>query len=310
MARGGIVRVGGTPRTGGTVAAGGGLVGTGAACALAAFALSSGVDGTLKLLSGPYHAFQLAFLNALFGLAPVLSLTLARGGLARLRTRRPGLHALRGLCALLASGSTLIAFRELPLADAYAVLFTTPLLVTCLSVPLLGERVGPRRWAAVAAGFAGVLVMARPGGAIEGTGTLAAGLAALFGALAVMAVRRLQRTETTEACATYGNLAIMLGTGAALPWVYGPPTAADLSLSAAAGVLGACSLLLTLRAYRLAPASALAPLQYSQMPYGILLGWLVFDTSPEPTTLVGAAVVVASGVCVLRRERARSGDAE
>ena len=154
-------------------------------------------------------------------------------------------------------------------------------------------------------GFAGVLVMVRPGGAIAGAGAVAAGLAALFGALAVMAVRRLQATETTEAteaCATYGNLAVVLGTGAALPWVFVLPAAADLALSAAAGVLGACSMLLSLRAYRLAPASVLAPLQYSQMPYALLLGWLVFNTRPEPATLAGAAVVVASGLCVLWRE--------
>ena len=131
--------------TGAEITGGSSLVGTGAAYALAAFALSSGVDGLLKLLSGPYHAFQLAFLNALFGLAPVVSLTLARGGLAHLRTHRPGLHALRGGCAFLASCATMIAFAELPLADAYAVLFTVPLLITALSVPLLGERVGPRR---------------------------------------------------------------------------------------------------------------------------------------------------------------------
>ena len=235
----------------------------------------------------------------------MVSLTLARGGLARLRTRRPGLHALRGGYAFLASCATMIAFAELPLADAYAVLFTVPLLITALSVPLLSERVGPRRWAAVAVGFAGVLVMVRPGGAIAGAGAVAAGLAALFGALAVMAVRRLQATETTEAteaCATYGNLAVVLGTGAALPWVFVLPAAADLALSAAAGVLGACSMLLSLCAYRLAPASVLAPLQYSQMPYALLLGWLVFNTRPEPATLAGAAVVVASGLCVLRRE--------
>lgn len=300
MARGAaVVRIG----SGGGVATGGaGLAGAAAAYALAAFALGSGVDGLVKLLSASYHPVQLAFLGALFGLVPVLSLTLARGGLARLRTRRPGLHALRGGCACLGSCATIVAFAELPLADAYAVLFTLPLLVTALSVPLLGERVGQRRWAAVATGFAGVLVMVRPGGAIEGIGALAAGSAALFGALAVMAVRRLQRTETTEACATYGNLGVVLGTGAALPWIYVPPSVPDLALSAAAGILGACSLLLSLRAYRLAPASALAPLQYSQMPYGLLLGWLMFGTSPEPTTLVGAAVVVASGACVLRRE--------
>jgi drug/metabolite transporter (DMT)-like permease len=196
----------------------------------------------------------------------------------------------------------MVAFAELPLADAYAVLFTVPLLVTALSVPLLGERIGPRGWAAVAVGFAGVLAMVRPGGSVAGHGAVAAGSAALFGALAVMAVRRLQATETTEACATYGNLAVVLGTGAALPWVFVLPAAADLALSAAAGVLGACSMLLSLCAYRLAPASVLAPLQYSQMPYALLLGWLVFNTRPEPATLAGAAVVVASGLCVLRRQ--------
>jgi drug/metabolite transporter (DMT)-like permease len=272
-----------------------------AAYALLAFALYSGTDAALKQLSGSYHPFQLAFFNALFSSVPVLALA-ARGGWGRLRTARPRLHALRGALALVGTGCTCYAFAHLSLADTYAVLFTVPLLVTALSVPLLGERVGWRRWSAVALGFCGVVLMIRPEAALFSRGGLAAGVSALVSALCVLLVRGMQPSETRESLSVYGTLAGILGMGAALPFVFTGPTLPDLLLSALGGLLSGTGFLLLIQAYRLAPAAAIAPCQYTQMPYGLLLGVLLFGAWPEPLTLVGAAVVMASGLFILQRE--------
>lgn len=280
--------------------AGAPAAGSGAGHALAAFALYSAADAAIKHLTGSYHPFQVSFFNALFAFVPYLAFA-ARRGWGSLRTARPHLHALRGALSVLTTGCTCYAIGTLALADAYAVLFATPLLVTALAAPILGERPGWRSWAAVAAGFSGVLVMLGPGGSLGGWGAVAAAGAALFSALGILLVRGMQPGETREALSLYGNLAACLGMGATLPFVFVPPALPDLLLSAFGGLASGLGFLLLLQAYRLSPAAAIAPCQYTQMPYALLLGLLLFDTRPEPTTLAGAALVMASGIVLLRR---------
>jgi drug/metabolite transporter (DMT)-like permease len=128
-----------------------------------AFGLFSLMDATVKWLSASYSVPQILACNALFALLPVGVMAVRRGGLAELRTRRLGMHVLRGLLGTTSGLLAFYAFSRLPLADAYAIIFATPLLITALSVPILGEAVGWRRWSAVVVGFIGVLVMLRPG---------------------------------------------------------------------------------------------------------------------------------------------------
>jgi drug/metabolite transporter (DMT)-like permease len=132
-------------------------------------------------------------------------MTLRRGGLARLRTQRLHLHVLRGVLGMGGGFFAFFAYSRLPLADAYAMIFTTPLLITALSVPIFGEHVGWRRWSAVAVGFVGVLIMLRPGVAPIGIGSLAALAAACFSACAILLVRKLSATESTASIALYSN---------------------------------------------------------------------------------------------------------
>ena len=279
-------------------------VGAGIGLGACAFALFTVMDALIKWLSADYPIHQLVFSNSLFALLPVLLVSLRRGGLARLRTRRLPLHVLRGLLGAAGSLLAFYAYSQLPLADAYAIIFTTPLMITALSLPVLGEPVGWRRWSAVAVGFLGVLIMLRPGVAPIGIGALAALGGACLSALSILLVRKLGTTESTASIALYSNLTVVLIAGLLQPFGGIVPSALDFGLMAAAGLIGGTALLVLIAAYRSAPAALVAPFQYSQMVWAILLGFVVWGDVPEAAKLLGAAVVAASGLFILYRETA------
>ena len=277
-------------------------VGVGIGLGALAFALFTVMDTLIKWLSDGYPVHQLVFTNALFALVPVLVVSLRRGGLARLRTRRLPLHVLRGLFGLGGGFLAFHAYSRLPLADAYSIIFATPLLITALAVPVLGEQVGWRRWSAVAVGFVGVVIMLQPGVAPIGPGSLAALGAACASAFAILLVRKLSATESTASIALYSNLTGVLGMAVLLPFGGVLPSALDFLLMAASGLIGGTALLVLIGAYRRAPAALVAPFQYSQMVWAILLGFVIWGDVPEPAKLLGAAIVAASGLFILYRE--------
>ncbi|MGH6912703.1 MAG: DMT family transporter, partial [Geminicoccales bacterium] len=178
----------------------------------------------------------------------------------------------------------------------------TPLLITALSVPLLGETVRWRRWSAVLVGFAGILVMLQPG---SGSLDLAAGaalLAASASALSVILVRKLAATETTASIAFYSNAGAVVAMACVLPIGFVPPTLGDLALMAVAGLAGGSAVMLLIAGYRRAQAAVVAPFQYSQMLWGVLLGFLLWGDVPAQAVVIGATIVVASGLFILYRE--------
>jgi drug/metabolite transporter (DMT)-like permease len=268
-----------------------------------AFGLFSLMDATVKWLSATYPVPQILACNALFALLPVWVMAMRRGGRGQLRTCRLGLHLLRGLLGTASGMLAFYAYSRLPLADAYAIIFTTPLLITALSVPILGEAVGWRRWSAVVVGFVGVLVMLRPGVAPIGAGNLAALGAACAAACAVLLMRKLSVTDTTTSIAFYSNVTAVVLTGIAFGPMFIVPSLHDLALMATSGLLGGSALLVLIAAYRRSPAALVAPFQYSQMLWAILLGALLWGDLPEPVMLLGAAIVTASGLFILYRER-------
>ncbi len=272
---------------------------------LMAFMLFTGMDTCIKLVSGRYHTVQISCLNALFALLPLVAAAMWGGGLHRLRTRRLPLQLLRGLCQASGVPLTFFAYSLMPLADAYALLFTMPLIITALSVPLLREPVGARRWGAVVVGFIGVLIVLRPGSGLFGIGTIAALSGAFMNACAMLILRRLGATDNPEAAAFYGNLTIFLVMALALPFVLILPAPGDLAISALGGTLGGTAFLLLAHAYKRAPAALVAPFQYAQMPFALVAGYLLFNNRPEPVMLLGAAVVIASGLYILHRETVR-----
>ena len=273
---------------------------------LASVALFSLMDAGLKLLSAHYPPFQVAALRGLSSLPLVLAWALwTVGPRALLRVRWP-LHLLRGVLGIAMMASFVYALKRLPLSTAYSIFFVAPLLITAVSVPILGEKVGPRRWSAIAVGLVGVLVVLRPTG--EGMLTWAglAVLVAAFGyAVSAITVRVLARTDPSQAI-TFWLLALMaLGAGAlALPgWV--PLRAQDLWIVGGIGVAGAIGQYAITEAFRLAEASRVAPLEYSALVWGLLLDLTLWGVLPDAVTWIGAAIIIASGLYLIRREKAQ-----
>ena len=271
---------------------------------LASVALFSLMDAGLKLLSAHYPPFQVAALRGLSSLPLVLAWALwTVGPRALLRVRWP-LHLLRGVLGIAMMASFVYALKRLPLSTAYSIFFVAPLLITALSVPILGEKVGPRRWSAIAVGLVGVLVVLRPTG--EGMLTWAglAVLVAAFGyAVSAITVRVLARTDPSQAI-TFWLLALMaLGAGAlALPgWV--SLRAQDLWIVGGIGVAGAIGQYAITEAFRLAEASRVAPLEYSALVWGLLLDLTLWGVLPDAVTWIGAAIIIASGLYLIRREK-------
>jgi drug/metabolite transporter (DMT)-like permease len=292
----------------------GSSVALGVGFAVLSFLLFSSMDMMIKRLTSDYPVQQMLFLNALFALAPISFAIWLAGGAARLKTRRPFTHLMRGCTGMAASFASMLAFSMMPMADVYAFLFATPLLVTALSVPLLGERVGWRRWSAIAVGFAGVMIMLQPGhdatsvGA-TGIGAVAALAAAFSASLSVILVRKLSATDSTGSIALYANVVVALGMGAWALQDYRPMPNEDLALAASAGVAGGCALLALIGAYRRAAAAIVAPFQYSQMIWGVIFGYWMFGDAPSASALAGGAIVIASGLFILRREVALASSA-
>jgi drug/metabolite transporter (DMT)-like permease len=271
---------------------------------LASVGLFALMDAGLKLLSAHYPPFQVAALRGLASLPFVLVWALATVGPVRLLRVRWPLHLLRGALGVLMMASFVYALRSLPLSTAYTVFFVAPLLITALSVPVLGEKVGPRRWIAIAIGFLGVLVVLRPTG--EGVLTLAgfAVLLAAFGyAVSAITVRVLARTDSTQAMVVWLMTSIAFGAGAlALPqWV--PLQGGDLWLIVGIGVAGALGQYTVTEAFRHGEASSIAPLEYTALLWGVALDFSLWRVLPDGMTWVGAAIIVLSGLYLLHRER-------
>lgn len=194
------------------------------------------------------------------------------------------------------------AFAALPLTQVYAILFSMPLLITLLAVPMLGERIGPHRLAAVLLGLVGVLIVLRPGQAEVGPGHLGALTAALGSAISAVIARRLGNGERTLVLVLWPVLLNLGACAVALPFVYRSMPGGDLGLAATVALLGLIGAALNVRAYRTAEAAVVAPMQYSQILWATLYGWLLFAETPDATTMTGITVIVASGLYILWRE--------
>jgi len=271
------------------------------AAAIAVFAL---MDAGLKLLSTRYPPFQVTALRGAASLPLLLMWTAASCGLGTLLRVRWPLHLLRGAMGIAMMALFVYGLKTLALTTAYSIVFVAPLLIAALSVPLLGERVGPRRWAAIAVGFAGVLVLLRPSGdGMLSTAALAVFGAALMYALTALTVRVLARTDSTQAMVVW-LMAAMAAGGALLAapgWV--PVRAADAWLVLGVGVTGALGQYAITEAFRHGEASLVAPLEYTALVWAVLLDATLWGVLPGAATWIGAAIIVASGLYLLRRER-------
>ncbi len=271
--------------------------------ALGAFALFSAHDVIVKTLGGSYSPVQILFFSVLLGL-PLAMIVLMRDPTdGNLFPRRPGWTALRTGAAVTTGLCVFYAFSVLPLAQTYAILFATPLLITVLSVPLLGERVGMHRGAAVLLGLIGVLIVLRPGqGDGLGLGHLAALLGAGGSALAAIVVRKIGKEERNVVLLLYPMMANLILMGALLPFVYQPMPLGDLGALALMAALALVASFGVIAAYKRAPAFQIAPMQYSQIIWAVIFGALFFGERVDLYTILGAGVIIASGVYIVMRE--------
>jgi drug/metabolite transporter (DMT)-like permease len=271
---------------------------------LVAVAMFAMMDAALKQLSTHYPPFQVACLRGAASLPLVLAWALATGGVATLFRVRWSLHLLRGVLGVAMMATFIYAVSKLPLSTTYSIFFVAPLLITALSVPVLGEKVGPRRWAAIAVGLIGVLVLLRPTG--EGMVSLAAlavVVAAVMYAVSAITVRVLARTDSTQSMMVWLMVMIAVGAGV-LAW---PDWVAirreDLWLIAGIGLAGALGQYAITEAFRLGEASAIAPLEYTALVWGVLFDLMFWGVLPDSITWLGAAIIVVSGLYLIRRER-------
>lgn len=272
---------------------------------LAAVATFSMMDVTMKHLVESYPSVQVTFLR---GIASLPFLIGAIGIFGRWRDLIPNrwrLHLVRGLLSIVTLWGFIYSVSKLSLADAYTIFMSAPLLITALSVPLLGEHVGARRWVAVAVGLCGVVLVLKPSGAgLITIGGIAALVSALGYALSAITIRILSRTDTGASTVVWALSIMTLISGAiaidgwvAMQWQHWP-------WILALGVTGALGQYFITDAFRRAPPPVIAPLEYTALAWGMLFDWVIWMTAPSSRMLVGAAIIVASGLYVIHRERA------
>ena len=267
------------------------------------FLLFSAADTQAKLLTESFHPVQIVWFRQL-GLLSGVVIALIMLGPSILRTHHPALQIARGLLAVISATCFIFAVKFVPLADAVAVSFVAPFLVTAMGALVLGERVGLRRWIAVAIGFVGTLIVIRPGmGVMHPAVLLVVVAASAFAARQVLS-RRLASSDQTITTVAYTALASVLVLSFPLPLFWTTPEA-DLHWALLVGmaVFAALGELMIIKSLEIAQAAVLAPVHYSLIIWGTFWGWLVFDQLPDRWTWIGAAIIVATGLYIIHRER-------
>lgn len=259
-------------------------------------------DALAKWLTDHYSPLQIVFLRSLIAVPMIAAIGLMLGGRASLRTSHLRIHAVRGLLAIGAAYTFFQGLKILPLAEATSLAFAAPIFVTALSVPLLRERVGWRRWLAVLVGFVGVLVIVRPGAAAFQPASLLIVAAALFYALFMISARWIRLEENVWTMMFYVALFPLLYSALVVPLIWAPVVLDHMPYVAAMAVVGTVGVTLIGQAFRLSPAAVVAPFDYTALIWASLFGWLIWGELPDIWTYAGAAVIVTSGIYIIIRE--------
>ena len=279
-------------------------------------------DVGIKFLSGDYALHLVVLLRSAIGMVVFLAVIMPlSGGLRVMRTRRLGVHLIRGMCVVLANMCFFLGLAALPIADAVAIFFISPLIITVFSVLFLGEHVGPRRWAAIGLGFAGVMVIVKPGTSAFQIASLLPIVAAVLYATLHTLTRKIGGTESAATMAFYIQL-VFLVSSAAIGLVLGGgqfagsahpslafltrawemPAVADYAILAVIGVTSVMGGFLISQAYRLSEAAFVAPFEYVAMPMAVLWGLAIFGEWPAISAWAGIAMIVGAGLFLLWRE--------
>jgi drug/metabolite transporter (DMT)-like permease len=262
------------------------------------------MDGCIKLLIPHYSALQVASMRG-FSALPFIILWIGfSGGYAQLMRVRFPLHLVRAAIGIMMLALFAYAIRRLPLTEAYSIFFIAPLLITMLAVLILKESVDWTRWLAIAIGFCGVLIVLRPSGAhtltIPGLAVIATAVGYAFSAIIV---RVLGRTDSTQSMMFWLMILVALGAGALAIPHWRPIRSEHWPIIAGMALSGSLGQLAITEAFKLGEASFIAPFEYTALAWGVGLDWFVWRTSPAAITLLGAFVIIVSGVYLVRREK-------
>jgi drug/metabolite transporter (DMT)-like permease len=264
------------------------------------------MDAAMKYMADAYPSNQIASVRGLASLPLVCGYVIWRGQLASLLRVRWRLHLLRGLLGIVMLPLFVFALREMAMSAVYAIVFVAPLLITMLSVPVLKEKVKPAHWVAIGIGLAGVLVALRPSpGNYLSIGALAVLLAAACYSVSAVVGRLLTRTDSSASLMFWTTIFLAFGAGAlAWPdWV--PIRAEDWWLVPVLGLTGFFGQLAITQAFRHGQASVVAPFEYTALAWAMALDWLIWSTLPDRYTLLGAAIIIGSGIYLIRHEKAQ-----
>lgn len=275
----------------------------GMGAAMGAFFMFTIMNMFAKLLSVHHSVIEIAFYRNLIACIPFLIMIFAFGRREILIIRsKPSLVGIRAAIGTLSLVTTFYAYSLMPMADTTALLFTASLFIPVLGVIFLKESVGPYRWAAVATGFIGVVIMAQPSGAVYTFGILIALLATLMHASLQIILRYLGRFESTETIAFYFFVVGLFLTALPLPFIAVRPTMAEVPLLIGVGLSGAAAQWLLTLAFRNAKAAVVTVFNYSSIVWATLFGWMIWGEWPLPTVMAGASIVIASNILMIWRE--------
>ncbi len=266
------------------------------------FALTNAL---IKWLVVRYSVVEIVVFRSTFSLLPCIYLIATRGGILALRTKRLHQHITRSALQFVSMVCIFTAFGLMPLADATAITFASPLFLTMLSIPLLGEQVGIYRWSAVIVGFVGVLIMVQPGPGLLHSGALFPLANALINACVTIAIRRMTLTESSTTLVFYQTLVTGVIAVLLVPFFWLTPDLVDLALFSATGLLSGIAQFWWMQGCRFVPAAVAAPFSYTSMIWSLALGYLIWSDVPSAAVLAGAAIVIASGLYILYRETIR-----
>ncbi|HNB27697.1 MAG TPA: DMT family transporter [Alphaproteobacteria bacterium] len=261
------------------------------------------VDATAKWMTGGYDAWQIVLVSRFIPMALACLLAFREtGNPLNFYTRFPKEQAIRAALSVPMVWCFFIGLKSMALAEAITIAFVAPLFIIMLSRPLLGERIGVRRWSAVVIGFAGVLVALRPGFGGSTTGQFLVLISAFCYALSMVLVRRFSGRESTHNIYFYGSIGSLVVSAALSAPVWVAPSPTDWGLLVMVGFWGAIGGYAVIRAYRLGEASMLAPIEYTALIWSMIFDLLLFQLTPVPAVLIGAAIIIGANLYVAHRE--------
>jgi len=267
------------------------------------------MNAMIKYLSDDFSTVQLLFFRNLIPIPAMLVLLMAMGKLSSLKTKKPFTHLSVGLIGATGMAALIFSLSTLSLSQTVSITYAAPLMITALSVPMLGEKVGFRRWAGVIVGFIGVLVLARPEAGLDPIILLLLASTLCFSIVVVLR-RRLSMTDESAVIVLYFSITVVICAGVFLPWHWHQPTGTQWVLLLVMGTFALGAQFGMMQAIKYAPVSVIAPMLYISLIFAVTVDILFWGIAPDQTTILGAGIIIAAGLYVIYRESRRSKSAE